>query len=99
MSVIETNTEAMKNDVGTISGHIAKLRSAAGEIEGVLTSLASSWEGDAATTYETLLKSDLETLRDLIDQVEALNQGTENAKTRYETCESNISDIIASITV
>ena len=65
MSVIETNTEAMKTDVGTITEYIEKLRSAANEIENVLSALTSSWEGDAAIAYEKRLKDDIDILREL----------------------------------
>ena len=99
MSVIETNTEAMKTDVGNISEHIDKLRQAANEMESVLSALPSSWEGDAATVYEKRLKDDIENLRELIDMLAVLNGGTDNARQMYENCESNVADIIASINV
>ena len=99
MSVIETNTEVMKTDVGNISGYIDNLRRAANEIENVLSALSNSWEGEAATLYEEKLRADIEMLRELTDAIAGLNRGTDNARSLYEKCEANVADIIASINV
>ena len=99
MSVIETNTEVMKTDVGNISGYIDNLRRAANEIENVLSALSNSWEGEAATLYEEMLRADIEMLRELTDALAGLNGGTDNARSLYEKCEANVADIIASINV
>lgn len=99
MNIIETNTETMKSDTGTISGYISNLRNASKAIEGIIGTLSGSWEGEAATAYETRLRNDVTKLNELIDAVSELNQGTQNAGTRYEQCENNVADIISSINV
>jgi hypothetical protein len=53
----------------------------------------------AATTYETSLRGDLDRLKNLTALLEELNKGTDFARSKYESCENNISEIISSITI
>lgn len=99
MSIIETDTSYMKRDVGEIIQYISELKSAASELETLLGSLHSGWVGVAATTYETSLRGDLDRLKNLTALLEELNKGTDFARSKYESCENNISEIISSITI
>lgn len=99
MSIIETDTSYMKRDVEDITRYISELKSAAGELEALLGSLHSGWEGVAASTYETSLREDLERLNSLTSLLQELNRGTDSARSNYESCENSISEIISSITI
>ena len=99
MKIIETNTDTMRTDTESISGCISNLKNASRSIEELLARLSASWEGDAAGTYESGLRGDLERLNQLIGLTEELNQGTKSAKTAYERCETNVADIISAVKV
>lgn len=99
MSIIETDTSYMKRDVEDISTYISNLKNAANQLEALLKTLPSSWEGVAADEYETSLLNNLESLKNLITLLEELNHGTDSARSKYETCENSVSEIIASITI
>lgn len=97
MSVIETNTDYMKRDVENIETYISELVKAADEMEATIKSLHSSWEGDAATAFESSLTDELYIFRQVIETLKHMNSNTGSAGEKYEKCETEVADIISAI--
>lgn len=98
-NLIETNTGTMKTDVESIRAELKNIDSIKTKLADEVSRLGSMWEGDAKSVFMAGFQSDLGELEEMIKAYTEMTDSTDEARSDYEKCESNVADIVSSIQI
>lgn len=93
-NVIEVSIGTLAQDVQDMEDVLAALKKEMNEMDALIASLNSMWQGDAKNVFTKQYTVDKQTWEDMRVNVEEILKGMQNAKQAYERCESNVSQKI-----
>ncbi len=94
---IRINTNLLNNDARSISESVSVIKKSVSDLEESFRVLDSMWDGTASEAFRTEYNSDIEALRVIIKNLEVFNRFENTAREKYDTCEQNVGNIVASI--
>lgn len=96
---IRINTSTLGNDAETIHQCIQKMKNSKANIEKSVQILDGMWDGTASEEFKSAIHTDLQLLDVQIQNLVKLFNYETRAKTKYESCERKVSDIVSSIKI
>lgn len=97
--VIEVNTTTLRSDVSAIEEEINAINKGADRLANTLRELERMWEGNAKQAFSSAVNDDIRRLRELSEAIGRFTQKTGEIRREYDTCESEVAQIISSIRV
>lgn len=96
---IKVNTDELRSDAATISGNIQRVTEEINRIEEALRTLNVMWEGPAGDAFIQVCGHDLEQLRTIVETLKKFNAFENNAREKYDNCESEVRDVVNSLRI
>lgn len=96
---IKVNTDRLNNDAVQINECIHSMKNKSSSLEANVGQLNKMWKGDANKAFNEAFHEDIKALNEFIRELDKLHEKEVYAKTKYEKCESQVSDIISRIKV
>lgn len=96
---IKVNTGAINRDAGTIAESIKSMKKTAASLKDAMQQLDEMWDGPSSEAFKASFHQDREGLEGIIKGLdEVYKYGTE-AKSKYDSCEGKVADLISQIRV
>lgn len=99
MEKIRVNTNRLKNDSDQVSEGITKMKSEMSKMIESVTQLDKMWDGPSSEAFAQVFQDDMNALNMLLDNLDKIYKYETTAKSKYDTCENGISQLIAGIQV
>ncbi|MCI8515293.1 MAG: WXG100 family type VII secretion target [Hungatella sp.] len=99
LTKLEIETKRLQSDIDSLKTHLDGLRKTGESMMAGINGLGAMWEGEAKNAFVAQFQSDYETLNSMAEIIEAMIGLLEEAKARYETCESSVASIVSAIRV
>lgn len=99
MSNLEIETNRLSADIADLKRLVSRLKTTSEKMMGGINALSSMWEGEAKNAFTVQFQSDYKTILSMIDTLNKLIKSLENAKSKYNTCENTVGNIVHSIRV
>lgn len=96
---IENNTATMERDIQLLREQLQQARSHFSQLTDRMHEMNQMWSGPANVTMRQRFQQDAEQIRELCALLEGLINELEAKRHLYETCEWNVSDTIAAISI
>lgn len=84
MAQIRVNPEGLRQNASAISGKISELQSLNTRLTSLISSIDSSWDGEASQVYITTMSRYAEKARSMVDVLQELKRYMEQAASRFE---------------
>ena len=97
-NIIAVNTSTLSSDIETMQTQLNAVKKAAGKMYDSVNVLNSMWEGPAHDAFVTQFMTDQKDMLALCDTIQKINVMSE-ARNEYNTCENQVSGIVASIRI
>lgn len=94
---IEVNTDMLASDTNQLTQQLQTARQFIKTMSEDMVQLDSMWDGPANEAFMAQFNNDAQYAEELCKMVEKLIECMENAKKQYDTCEAEVSSLIASI--
>lgn len=94
---IEVETNTLQSDINELEEEIQAVRTLLETITSDMTELDAMWDGPANEVFMMQYGADAEYTEELCKVLEKLKECMEYAKKQYDSCEADISSMIASI--
>lgn len=99
MEKIRVNTNRLNNDSDQVFVSITKMRSEMSKMKESASQLDKMWDGPSSEAFAQVFQNDMEALSTILDNLDKIHKYETTAKSKYETCESRISQLITGIQV
>ena len=96
---IEVNTNILRSDLSAIEEEIHSINSLADRLVQTLRDLEGMWDGNAKQAFSAAVNDDIVRLRELSKAIGRFTEKVSEARREYDTCENEVSQIVASIRV
>lgn len=96
---IAVNTSTLASDIETLQRQLDSIKSDMNKMYEAVRSLNSMWDGPANEAFKQQFQADQTDMKTLCDTVQKIINCMTYAKDEYNTCENEISGIIASIRI
>lgn len=97
--LIKVNTSRLKTDVSDIRGHIRSIKKEISELRGHSTALDAMWDGPSSEAFKTAFAADIAALDAIVGSLESINDYEDNARQKYDECETRVGDLVDQIKV
>ena len=94
---IEINTGTLKSDTNRMKEQIQKVRNAVNSMNEAVSALNGMWEGSAKNAFNVQYVSDIENMEAVCSEADRMVEGMSTAADKYDSCDSQIKNIINSI--
>jgi WXG100 family type VII secretion target len=92
--IIKVNTNRLDTDQKEFGDHIKAIQKAIADLRNHNRVLDSMWDGEASEAFKMSFEADIKAMEDVVKTLEGINRYEENAKTRYNNCESKVGDLV-----
>lgn len=99
MEKIKINTNRLKNDADQVKGNITNMKAEMTKMKESVSQLDKMWDGPSSEAFAQVFQDDMQALNTILDNLDKIYQYETTAKSKYDTCENKISDLIAGIHV
>lgn len=99
MEKIKVNTNRLKNDSDQVSDSITKMRSEMSKMIESVSQLDKMWDGPSSEAFAQVFQNDMDALSTLLDNLDKIYKYETTAKSKYDTCENRVSQLITGIQV
>lgn len=96
---IAVNTVKLGNDASDISAHIANIVKKIDEMQTSVSDLDAMWDGPSSEAFKKVFAQDMKAMKEIINGLKDVNQYESNAKSKYEACERQVSNLISAIKI
>lgn len=96
---IANELEVFQRDIRTCRFLQTKLKNTYQGVFDEINALSAAWSGGAHDVLHEEFQNDAENMKQLLEFLEKFLQELENAKDKYQQCESNVSETIRAIKV
>ena len=96
---IAINTWTLSGDIETLQQQLDIIRNDMSKMYEAVHVLDSTWEGPANEAFNIQFRQDREDMLQLCNTVQKIIDCLKYAKKEYDSCESDVSSIIASIAI
>ena len=97
ISRTKTNTDSLNTDIGCVETAVISIEKALKKIRDDFILLDTMWDGPASETFRLAYTDDLTELEKTIKSLKEFNSFEKKARDKYNSCEAEVSSIIASI--
>ena len=97
MADIKANTDRMKSDVERLNDLVKRIHDRHSDLMQKKQELDNMWDGPASEATKAAIQDDLNALQVMIENMKKIYQYENTAKDKYNSCENQISGIIAGI--
>ena len=87
-----TDADEFRNNIRDIESHIASLRTHSSVLDGM-------WDGPSSEAFKLSFASDITALEAIVSTLKGINNYEDNAKTKYDRCEQEVSALVNQIRV
>lgn len=98
-SIIKVNTQTLGDDSTSVDGYLKDLSLQLANLQSSITELNKMWTGEAYNAFQSAVNSDLVALQTVIENMRAVYQFEQTAKTEYESCEGKVAKLISEISI
>lgn len=99
ITVLEIETGRLQSDIDSLKMHLEGMRQTGDRMMTGINALSAMWEGEAKNAFTMQFQSDYQVLRDMADAIEKMILALEEARNKYDKCESSVGSIINAIRV
>ena len=96
---LEIETATLQRDINDLKNHLGKMKLTGDSMMSGINELSAMWEGEAKNAFTEQFTTDYTTLQSMEEVIEKLIQALEEAKGKYNSCESGVQSIVDSIRV
>lgn len=96
---IKVNTNRLNGDAETIARLIQSIKTELGNMKQSVAHLDGMWDGPGSEAFKSAVQDDMNAMETVLRNVESIHSYEVNAKTKYESCERRVGDIVAGIRV
>lgn len=96
---VEINTDALGRDIASLQNQYQTLKRNLDSLNNSMTSLNSSWEGEAKSEYLRVYQQDYGTMKSLCNTLDQLIKTLTYAKNQYNNNNNKIKNVISQIRV
>ena len=96
---IEIDTATLQRDIDSLRQHLDSMKQKGDAMMTGINNLSNMWEGYAKDEFTVQFTVDYRVLVEMESVIEELIEKLENARDKYNACESSVGSIISSIRV
>ncbi|MBR3200974.1 MAG: WXG100 family type VII secretion target [Mogibacterium sp.] len=97
--LIKVNTNRLDTDLKEFGDHIKAIQKAITDLRNHNRVLDGMWDGPASEAFKINFESDIKAMEEVVKTLEGINRFEENARTKYNNCESKVGDLVNQIHV
>ena len=97
ISKIRVNTDSLQSDASAIADSIGVIERGISKLESEYAVLDGMWDGPANEVFKVAYRNDIEELRSIVANLKKFNVFEVEAKDKYNSCESQVGNIVSSI--
>ncbi len=94
---ISNDTGILGSDVRAMKDQLASARSHLNQLDSSMEQLNGMWSGPASSTIKQRYAQDFECMTNACELLECFLDKLEAARRSYESCESNVSNVVSAI--
>lgn len=95
----EVDTNLLNRDISELEQLIKELRSRLSEMESSVQAVSSTWEGPSKVAFTEQVTKDSEFFSNYLNEVTTFLDKMQTASKEYDSCESEVLDVIQSIQI
>ncbi len=99
VSKIKVNTNKLKSTTNDIEAALKDIKNKIQAMENDVNELNTMWTGEAFDAFDKVFHDDIKDLGYICDNIQQLINYETKAKTEYDTCEKNVTQLVDSIPV
>ena len=96
---IEINTEMLASDIEQLQENLKSIEDNLNEMYEAVHHLDNMWDGPANQAFNTQFNHDRSDMTELCNTIQKIINCMDYAKKEYNSCEADVSSIIASISI
>ena len=97
--LIKVNTGRLRNDASDVKDHIRSIKTKIEELRGHNSTLDAMWDGPSSEAFKLSFANDIASLESIMGALESMNEFEENARKKYDDCESKVADLVDQVKV
>lgn len=94
---IRVNTDSLDADANSIGEYIRIIEGSISRLEEDYSELDTMWEGPASEAFRKVYNEDIDSLKVITENLKKINNFEIEARKKYENCEQEVGNIVASI--
>lgn len=96
---LKINTSRLGSDADQVRHHISNMEKQINAMKSGINQLNSMWEGPAKKAFVQAFEDDRVAAVEIIKELKSLNSFENQAKSKYEKCENQVSSLVDSIRI
>ena len=96
---IKINTNRLQSDAEQVNNCIAQMKAEMEKMQESVTRMDQMWDGDGSEAFKAAFASDMKMLSSMIQNLKKVYQFEQTAKSKYNSCEQKVAEMIHNIRV
>lgn len=96
---IKVNTARLDTDAQSVADDIAKMKTQMKKMKVSVKQLDAMWDGTSSEAFKKAFQDDMKALDIILGNLQSLHSYEVTAKSKYDTCEKKVSELVAGIRV
>ncbi len=97
--IIKVNTNRLGTDAGEVRSNIQLIEKQIAELRTHSRTLDAMWDGPGSEAFKASFESDIVAMEEIVKTLRAINRYEDNARTKYDKCEEEVSSLVNQIKV